>query len=287
MSVWVGNSDRGRFSSEEGTVRQIAIGKTTVSGICIGGNPFSGFSHQAEERSREMRSYFTPERIKATLREAEAAGINTFCGRTDGHILGIVRDYWNEGGTIQWFAQVRGDDRADGWKQWMRAALELGCRGAYIHGGETDFWYANGLLDNLREALRMMRDGGVAAGFAGHKPEAHAWIRDNLDVDFHMCCHYNPTDRSKSPQHISVDEKWHEEDRRKMVRTISTIEKPVIHYKVFAGGNRPIVPAFEFLGSAMRPHDAACIGFFVKDDPDMITKDIALFEQYVDKTKQP
>ncbi len=263
-------------------MRKVTIGKTTVSGLLIGGNPFSGFSHQGDARTREMLDYYTPGRIKQTLRAAEEAGINAFCGRTDDHIMGIVAEYRREGGKIQWFAQVRTDrDEPESWRGWMKRAIDAGAAACYMHGGETDFWYANGQLDNFPDALDMMRKGGVTAGFAGHKPEAHAWIRDNLDVDFQMCSHYNPSDRSKTPHHISVDEKWNNEDRKRMVETIATIEKPVIHYKVFAGGNKPIEPAFEFLGRVMRETDVVCTGLFLKDDPEMIARDVALFEKYI------
>lgn len=266
-------------------MRKVPIGNVPkVSGLCIGGNPFSGFSHQTSERSKEMTTYYTPERIKKTLAIAEAAGINTLFARTDDHILGIIKDYWNEGGNIQWFAQVcveRNDP--DAWKRWLKDSVKLGACGAYIHGGVVDNWYAEKKFHTFREALDMMRESNVAAGFAGHSPEAHKWIRDNLDVDFQMCCYYNPTDRSKSPHHIDKGEKWDDDDRRIMLDVISTIQKPVVHYKVFAGGNKPIIQAFEVMGSSMRPSDVACVGFFLKDDPDMINKDIALFERYVDK----
>ncbi len=214
-------------------MRKVRIGRTEVSGLLVGGNPFSGFSHQGGERTKEMLAYYTPERIKETLRSAEAAGINAFCGRTDDQIMGIVEEYRKEGGSIQWFAQVRTEkDDPDSWRGWMKRAIDAGADACYMHGGETDFWFANGQLDNFHEALEMMRAGGVTAGFAGHKPEAHEWIRDNLDVDFQMCCHYNPTDRSKTPHNISIDEKWNDEDRARMLEVIATIEKPVIHYKV-------------------------------------------------------
>ena len=49
-----------------------------VSRLCIGGNPFSGFSHQSPERDQEMRAFYTPERVKHGLRIAERAGINIF-----------------------------------------------------------------------------------------------------------------------------------------------------------------------------------------------------------------
>ena len=51
-------------------MRLRTIGTARVSGLCIGGNPFSGFSHQGSERNRQMLEYHTPERIHATLREA-------------------------------------------------------------------------------------------------------------------------------------------------------------------------------------------------------------------------
>jgi len=264
-------------------MRNVKIGNAQVSGLCIGGNPFSGFSHQTPERTKEMLEYYTPSRIKATLRAAEDAGINTFFGRTDDHIMGLLREYWDDGGSIQWFAQVcteRG--KPDVWRKWLQAAIELGATGTYLHGGIVDNWYATEAFDGFHEALGTMRDGNVAAGFAGHKPEAHAYIRDNLEVDFQMCSYYNPSDRSKSAHHVSEGEKWHEEDREKMLEVIATIEDPVVHYKVFAAGNMPIVPGFEVMGKAMRETDVACVGLFLKDDPEMIQKDVALFEEYVD-----
>ena len=265
-------------------MRNVGVGKATVSGVCIGGNPFSGFSHQGKERSREMVEYYTPDRIKQTLKEAEQAGINTFFGRTDNHILGLVRDYWDEGGRIQWFAQISPDPgEPDSWRKWTKASIDLGATGAYIHGGLVDHWYANEMFDRFEQALDMMRAGGVAAGFAGHRPQAHEWIRDNLDVDFQMCSHYNPTDRSASPHHISEGEKWNDADRDRMLATIATIQTPVVHYKVFAGGNKPITPAFELLGRAMRAGDVVVMGFYTKDKPDMISDNVSLFETYVDR----
>jgi hypothetical protein len=266
-------------------MKQATIGKVLVSRLCIGGNPFSGFSHQNPERDRTMLDYFTPERIKADLRAAETAGINTFFGRTDDHILGILQDYWEEGGRIQWFAQVCVDrGQPESWRKWFQASVQLGASGAYIHGGVVDHWFASGLFDNFHEALGRMRQAGVAAGFAGHNPEAHDWIRQNLEVDFQMCCHYNPTDRSRTPHHIGEGERWEEEDRQRMLQTIRQIGVSVVHYKVFAGGNRPIVPAFELLGREMRPNDVACVGMFTKDDPDMIARNVALFERRVEQS---
>ena len=263
-------------------MRTARIGNLDVSALCIGGNPFSGFSHQTPERSTEMVEYYTPERIHETLRAAEANGINTMFARTDDHIHGVIRDYRDAGGTLQWFAQVCGTrEDLDEWRRWLAAAVELGCAAAYLHGGLVDYWFAQGQSDLFREFAERGRDAGVAIGFAAHRTEPHEWIRDNLDVDFQMCCWYNPTDRTQGPHHVSIGEKWNDEDRAKMLATIATIQKPVVHYKIFGGGNKPIVEAFETLGRAMRPNDVACLGIFTKDDPDIIAKDVALFEEHV------
>jgi hypothetical protein len=260
------------------------LGTARVSGLCIGGNPFSGFSHQTPERSQQMRAYHTVDRIHHVLAEAEAVGINTFFGRTDAHIFDIVRSYWQGGGRIQWFAQVcpaPGDP--DSWRQWLDGAAEVGATGAYIHGGVVDHWHASGAFANCEEALSRMRQHGLVAGFAGHRPAAHAWIRDHLEPDFQMCSHYNPTDRSQRAEHQAEGERWEETDRQAMLALIPTLPRPAVHYKVFAGGNRPVEPAFALLGQCLRTQDVACIGVFLQDDPDMLARDAALFAQYVDR----
>ncbi|MCX7048364.1 MAG: ACT domain-containing protein, partial [Candidatus Sumerlaeota bacterium] len=44
--------------------------------------------------------YATVERIKDTLRRAENSGLNAFLGRGDRHIIRMLEEYRNEGGTL-------------------------------------------------------------------------------------------------------------------------------------------------------------------------------------------
>jgi hypothetical protein len=265
-------------------MRTVRIGSTEVSRLAIGGNPISGFSHQTPERDREMREYFTNEHIHQLLREAEAAGINTAFMRTDEHIFGVLQEYWESGGTIQWFAQIVYDtEDADVHREWIRRAGDLGAAGMYLHGGATDYWHANGMFDLFPEALELMRSFGVPGGFAGHRADAHAWVSEQVWPDFQMCCHYNPTDRTRDPKHSAEGEKWDPADREAMLEVIRDLPCPVAHYKVFAGGNRPVDEAFETLGRCVRPNDLVCIGVFPKDDPQMLAGDVALFEEHVER----
>jgi len=58
-------------------MRTVGIGNVEVTRMVMGGNPFSGFSHQGPARDREMIHYYTSESIMEALAKAEAAGINT------------------------------------------------------------------------------------------------------------------------------------------------------------------------------------------------------------------
>jgi len=262
------------------SLKTVRIAGVQVSRLAIGGNPFSGFSHQGPQRDREMRRYYTAARIKEALRKAEGAGINTFFGRADNHVMRLLEEHWDEGGTIQWFAQTA-SERPD-YERNIAAAAGAGAKGVYLHGGQTDYYWSRGETDHFVRALETMRSLGVAAGFAGHRPEPHEWLRDNLDPDFQLTSYYDPTPRASGPDHVASDaERFDPADRDRMARTIPTLKAPAVHYKVLAGGRNPAPEALRYVAGVIRPQDMVLVGFCLADDPDMIEKTVALFEAIV------
>jgi len=258
----------------------VQIGPVEVSRLAIGGNPFSGFSHQGPQRDMEMKRYYTAARIKEALRKAEAAGINTFFGRADNHVMRILLEYWDEGGTIQWFAQTA-SERPDYLRN-IKTAAANGAKGCYLHGGQVDFYWHRRETGHFRRALEQMRSLGLAAGFAAHNPEPHEWIRDHLDPDFQLCCYYDPSPRTDRPDHVPTDaEKFDPAHRDRMVETIQTLKASAVHYKVLAAGRTPVEEALGYVAKAVRPQDVVLIGFYLGDDADMIEKTVALFERIV------
>ena len=98
-------------------------------------------------------------------------------GRADKHIVRLLGEYWDEGGTIQWIAQTCpefGSPLAG-----VNAAIHGGAHAVYIHGGQMDFLLANNRLPEAVAAFERIKEAGLPAGIAAHKPDAHLWANEN------------------------------------------------------------------------------------------------------------
>ena len=256
----------------------VSIGPLQISRLILGGNPFSGFSHQSPAEDEAMRHYYTATRIKAELARAERLGITTHIGRADHHIMRLLLEYWDEGGDIQWMAQTCPELGPT--MRGVENARRGGAQACYVHGGRMDWLLANDETDEAVEAVAAIRSAGLPAGIAGHNPVVFDWAEANLDCDFYMCCYYNPSDRSTVAQHDPNRTEWFtEEARQKMVARIATLRRPVIHYKIFAAGRNDPREAFAFAARHLRPQDAICIGVCSAAKPDMLDEDVRLFEE--------
>jgi hypothetical protein len=259
------------------TLPLVPIGTVSVSKLVLGGNPFSGFSHQTVNRDGEMRSYYTAGRIKETLRDAEALGINTFVGRTDRHIRRVLLEYWDDGGAIQWFAQTCPEygppDRS------VAGAAAAGAVACYVHGGQMDHFLAQGRTQEVVKAIAAVREAGMIPGVAGHDPRVFEWAEEHLEVDFYLCSYYNPSRRDERAQHDpEAPERFAAADRVTMTKAIQGLSRPVIHYKVMAAGRNHPPEAFRFVARHLRPEDAVCVGAFTRDNPHMLKEDLQLLE---------
>lgn len=245
---------------------QVDIGGILVSRLIVGGNPFSGNSHFSGELSREMRDYYTTERIKATLRDCETEGINTFLGRGDNHISRVLVEHWNEGGAIQFIAQTC-PERASIIDNIDRIA-GIGTQMCYVHGGQCDRLVEAGDLEPIREAIEFGKARGLVMGIAGHRPETHeVAVERGLGAQFHCCSLYNLADRQ---------EEYSPEDRDRMCETLRELPVPAIAYKILAAGRNEPEEAFSYAFGSIREGDAVCVGVFPKDRPDEVHQNAEL-----------
>ena len=258
----------------------IRIGDRQVSRFILGTNPVSGFSHQSVDMDQRMVGWFTLDRTKALLREAESLGVNTVIARTDLNVMRVVRECRDEGGKIAWFAQTCPPEGPP--ELCIQRAIEGGAVACHIHGGYMDHCLANGNLDQIPGLIDMIRSAGLLAGVAAHDPRVIEWAEERLDVDYYMCCYYNSMHRTERPEHVHGASEWFwPEDRDIMARLIQTLSKPAIHYKILAAGRNDPAEAFAYAARAMRPNDAVCVGVYTEHNPNMLREDVELLERHL------
>lgn len=260
------------------TIGTIRLGGAEFSRLIVGGNPFSGVSHQNPKTDLAMKRYFTSARIMETLRTAEQNGITTFIGRADRHITRLLFEYRNEGGAIKWIAQTCPEMSSQA--RSVEDAISEGASACYLHGGVMDNLYARDELGDIPGLIRLIRDAGLPAGIAGHNPRVFEWAEKNIDVDFYMCSYYNAAHRDQSAELRSGMAEWFDDrDRDTMVSLIGRLSKPAIHYKIFAAGRKDPRDAFAFTARHLRPGDGVCIGVYPEHNPGMVEEDARLFAE--------
>jgi hypothetical protein len=258
----------------------VRLGKLEVSKLIVGGNMFSGFSHMGEDKDREMRRYYTVARIKETCRRAERLGINAIVSRADNHVIRTLGEYWDEGGAIRWIAQTCSE--MSSLQGSIGHAIANGAHAVYVHGGKVDWLFAHGRMDEAAKGVAQIRSAGLPAGVAAHEPRIFEWMMANgFDADFYMCAYYNPSPRTDNPMHDpKANETFCPKDRDAMAAVIRRMDRPVIHYKVMAGGRNDPAEAFGFVAKHLRPQDAVAVGVYTKDKPDLLEENIALLRRF-------
>jgi hypothetical protein len=247
------------------------LGTLEVTRLVMGGNPISGFSHGS--RDREMTDYFTTANIKALFRRLEKNGINTVFLRADRHIMRVLREYWNEGGTLQWVAQS-----APEWTGLSNidAAKAFGAKAIYLHGGSIDGCFEQGDFESPRRQLEHVREIGLPVGVASHVPDNIRKVIDmGWEADFFMICLYNiPGYRGKLS--TSQDEKFKEGDRAKALALFKQIDKPCAAYKILAAGRCDPRQAFEEVCTHIKPIDLINVGMYPPDSPKIVEENATL-----------
>jgi hypothetical protein len=241
-----------------------------VTRLVLGANPFGGYSHQNEQRDKDMREYHTVPRIKETWKRAEAAGINTMVTNNETpHVLQAVREYLREGGPLQWIAQINGRDKPTMLNA-IDEAVDIGCKALYIHGWHTDEAYRRKDEDLVRAWCDHARKRGVPAGVAGHSPETHLWINTLNTADFHVVCLFNC-----GSLHSGKGHRFRLADMAPAVEAIRRIQKPCIAYKIMGAGRLDPAMAFEYAFEQIKPTDVVNVGMHRGDKDNMVEENAA------------
>ena len=249
-------------ASATGDLPAGAIRKLKLSRLIVGGNPISGNAHSRDLPyvSSLMRRYFTDEKCVETLHLCEECGINTAQLRTDMHIVRILKEYWKEGGKMQWIAQIkpRKPDISDIMND-VRMAFDNGATGGYLQGQVADTLVRRGRIDLVERALECIRADGPIAGIGAHTLEVViACEKAGLEPDFYMkTLHRSDYWSAKiQPPH---DNTWSTTPER-TIAFMKRVSRPWIAFKVLAAG--AIHPSEGFKYAFENGADFICVGMF-------------------------
>jgi hypothetical protein len=243
-----------------------------ISRLVIGGNIFSGTSHMSAEADNEMEDYYTTENIKKALFHAEKCDINTVTMRGDKHIFRIIREYRNEGGTLQWIAQTASEMLS--YRGNIDQIMKFKPVSIYHHGTVTDALFKEKKYDELKDRLKIIRDTGVSVGLCTHMPQVVEYAEEHgFDTDYYMTCAYNLSriDRISSAVTGKIEngEPFYREDRELMYKVIKSVAKQCHIFKILAAGRlcetpKQVSETFEETFANIKDIDVAVVGMFQK-----------------------
>ena len=252
-----------------------------ISKIIIGDNPMSGHSYIEDKTSgADMKRFYTAENIKQTLHHIEELGFTGMLPLADPYMVRLIQEFEMVGGNLKYIWQPYGPMNQ---QVSMRELNTVNTIGIYHQGTTTDFLYENGNIDQIKENIKVMRELGTPVGLASHVPEViERCEEEDWGADFYLASLHNARRgrrgeasgflTGKTKAHV----KFYPEDRSVMLDTVKKINKPIIAYKIFAGGQmfigkteeekRAIIKGvYEEVFSVLKPNDMAAIGIFQRD----------------------
>jgi hypothetical protein len=272
----------------------VPLGPHRISRLILGDNPIYGYSHFNQLLSQHQSEFHTPEQAMATLRRAEAAGINAWQNTITPRSLSDLLRYREEGGAIQWLCLSTG--------QWYDEPhrVEEAARhhpiGIAPHGGAIgDRCLREGNLPLLKDLLKRIRDTGVLVGLSVHDPrllriaEEEGW-----DIDYYMTALYDlrggREDFERRFGYAPLGEVYLREHRPRMCELVRQTSKPCIAFKVLAAGRavgsrERIREELAFALRGIKATDALLVGMY-QQFGDQIGENAALVSELCREMEQ-
>lgn len=274
-----------------------------VSRLIGGDNPMTGHSYIQDTISgQDMRQYYTAENVKKAFDRFFELGINTMCPLSDPYIVRLLREYQEAtGNRIQCI-----------WQPWTPLGMyegvswipeDLNTIATYHQGTTTDYLREKGDYETIKENIKKMKELGVPVGLGTHYPDMiERCEEEDWGADFYMACLHNARRGREGEQSGFITGKskqgikFFPEDRPIMLNTLRQVDKPIIAFKIFAGGQifinkteeevrQTVKDVYEEVFSALKPNDIAAMGVFQRDN-DQITQNIKMYEEwYAEKNK--
>ena len=271
-----------------------------VSKLIIGDNPFNGHSYITSFiPGIEMRDYYTEEKIVEEMHKMEELGVNTMLPLADPYIIRVLQHYRSNGGKMNFIFQTYGPlmRTLESTDVTIRQMMSVDPIGIYLSGTYNDVRYETGRNDEIIAMLGKLRESGVPIGFGTHHPELiELCEKESWDVDFYMACMYNLRRQREGEESGFITGKSKADvvivpsDREIMLETLKNVEKPIIAFKIFAGGQmlveygeekrrELIKDTYDTIFTTLKPNDFAVAGIYSKNH-DQLTENVSVFNEW-------
>lgn len=252
------------FNSGEGLVMpSIKLGTNTISRILCGSNPLLGYSYMGPHTDRQMKDYYTTERVVELLLNCEKAGITAHQSSSRFDYMNMLRERGSKMKII-----TLQSDRKD-----IESAIENASPiGLAHHGGVTDRLFAEGKSEIVRDYVKAVKDKGILAGVSAHNPDVIKEIADKgWEVDFFMTCFYYLTRKLDKPESLPTlpvgAYHFMKDDPQKMTQVIRQVKQPCLAFKILGAGRhtssqKEVITAFKYAFENIKPTDGIIVGMF-------------------------
>ena len=233
------------------------IGPLKLSRVILGGNLIGGWAHARDliYVDKLVKSYHTKEKIFETFYLAEKCGINCFL--TNPILCQVISEYWKRDlGRIQFISDCayKGDVMSG-----IKISVDNGAHSCYVQGGIADTLVQEGKVEQIAQALDLIRQNGLPAGIGAHALKTvQACVDYGLKPDYWMKT-LHPTDYWSARPGPEKDNIWcpNPEDT---IQYMQKLPQPWIAYKILAAG--AIHPSIGFSYAFKNGADFICVGMY-------------------------
>ncbi len=262
----IGRSDENHFSSAtavQNSMPTIKLGNHVISRLICGSNPLLGYSYLGTHTDRQMKEYFTVERIVDFLGKCEKAGITAHqsSSRSD-----YFESLWESGSKLKIISLQSEREKIT---ETVNSAKPIAI---VHHGGVSDRLFAEGKQQVVHDFVKAVKDQGILAGVSAHNPDVIKKIADaGWNVDFFMACFYNLTrSHGKEDPVLALpygSYQFLKDDPKIMTSVIRQVKQPCLGFKILGAGRmcsnqEDVEAAFKFAFENIKPTDGVIVGMF-------------------------
>ena len=239
---------------------QAKLGKVTLSRMFPGGNLVSGWAHARDliYVSDLVKAYHTKGKIFATLKLAEAGGMNTFLMNPS--LCGVIKEYWEKAdGKIQFITNCSGGTEEELLGN-LQKSIDYGASSCLVQGEVGDRLVREGKFDQIAKSLELVRKNDLPAGIAAHRLETlQACVAEGLIPDYWMKTFHHHRYWSANPGKDEHDNVFCREPQE-TIDFMADRPEPWIAFKVLAAG--AVQPQDGFRYAFEGGADFICVGMY-------------------------